>query len=77
MSAFSEWFTLQFGSREISSTATDEQLRVDIARGKAAQFEFDRRMLWDKKRDAALYAWQITDADRKKWAERAAARAKE
>jgi len=66
-SAFSEWFFLQFGKRQ-RSVETDAELEQIASAGRAAQAELDRRHMWDQRRTAAMYGWNIPDKDRVKYA---------
>ena len=64
---FSDWFVQQHGPRQRSGNVgghysmTDDEFREMKARGELATSELQRRELWDAKRTAALYAWQVDD----------------
>lgn len=62
-SKFERWFAAQHGPRR-KSPETDAELQDKIAAGRLAAIELERRRLWDEKRESALYAWQIRDAQK-------------
>ena len=63
-SAFSDWFTRQYGQRTTDmADKTDEQLRQIMYAGARAGDVLHRRTLWDKQETAALYAWQARKGD--------------
>lgn len=70
-SGFEHWFTLRFGKRGHSTSASDSELIDLIASGLAAQAEMSRRKEWDAKYAAALYAWQIDEHDKEQYRENA------
>lgn len=69
MNAFEHWFVAQFGERE-KMPDTDDDLRQVAEYGRRAREELSRRAVWDGKRSAAMYGWNVNDRDRKKWADR-------
>lgn len=61
-SAFSNWFTRQYGTRTPAmADKTDEQLREIMHLGAKAGDVLHRRNLWDAQETAALYAWQAKE----------------
>lgn len=64
------WFVAQHGPRGHSGpcgsvvNCSDEELRAAVWRGEAALAELRRRDVWDARKESALYAWQIKDADK-------------
>lgn len=67
MSAFDNWFVQQHGPRELTSKLTDTELIDLMSRGDAARVEYEARMLWDAKRNSALYGWNVQDVDKKSY----------
>lgn len=64
--AFTGWFKEQNGARTASGMAavSDKQLHKMIALGREANRVLTARQLWDEKRQAALYAWNIKQKDK-------------
>lgn len=64
-SAFLKWFEEQHGKRG-SPPWTDEQLRQKVLDGRYAEAELRVRVVWDSRFQSALYAWNVTDADKRR-----------
>lgn len=60
-SAFEIWSKSQFGPRP-GGEDTDEVLAVLIQTGEQAKSTLEKRIVYDKQVEAALYAWQIADS---------------
>jgi hypothetical protein len=62
---FVEWFEKQHGQRLIYKSppflaADDNELRHMCDIGNMAKLELERRVLYDRRWDSALWAWQAT-----------------
>jgi len=56
-SEFMTWFTAQCGKRE-NTPDSDDELYDRAEAGRLADTELHRRLDWDMRRTAALWAWQ-------------------
>jgi hypothetical protein len=65
-SHFLDWFVQQHGPRErLFAHLSDDDLREFIEDGKRAAAILYHREVWDEKRTSALYAWNLSDKDKK------------
>ena len=60
-SKFSIWFEMQFGKRSNKNNLSDKQLEDKVMSGLQAEQELVDRQIYDAKRLAALYAWQVNE----------------